>query len=806
MSLHPTNKRTKEKAQSLELLAFSSSSWTEACRPTSTAYLILWGVPLIASCRTSCAYKQADAELDSVRLALALASHTKSLLQHLDLEQLAKPANISLKTSSLHVELVTGRPLAMQLGLSRRHKHIQLRSEKGQLQLSKVHPNKNLAHCLTNTASDQRMLAKLRIDTEAAEIVALSTVQGQGLAFFGSSSSLLVGMVAAKPSQMAKPQLRKPSCFKSVSFVRTCFESLSRNFADSLAKSFQSLTLTSWSLPIDSLTLPSLNPPRERFHSLTLHSLSLAKGNSESLTLQSLSLIDENRFQTISFKEDSFEDGSLEETAESLAHNLAERRAGTNSFSNISLQEKKPPKEAETNSFFTQSFSDRILSLSIWLRIFLLSSFQLTCAALLLGTCSFTMSFPNESLQAEELEAAYFRSSFQHQALQHDELEAAYSQSPTRASQLDSLQQKELFRINFRLISQLDLVTSLSLLWFSLPRRRYQLQSDSFDRSSFEHRAFPGAALLPTLKIRNRQVQSFQLSLQQLCFGLVPGGVHLRAFYQPALQTRALSTALTLISLSLAIDAWLKTPSKRAWRRSPLRKSLCTTSLPTTSSSTASSQTALATSSTTTATSSLRRASLSVLWFSFLFSIFFSNSFRGKEIAEKDELFQTVWEQELEELLVDQSFPLDHLHDHLGRDNLWSAQLQPNSFNEKNKNNKLDHDQPSAAVPDRDLSQLHLHQLCLQDPDSTINRQLPEESLSSSFSKQKPSEQDLSNNIFDKNTQLAERNLSACLLQVLPRELWTTACREAASAESFHRSAAASEQPALPRKPFSNSA
>ena len=144
----------------------------------------MWGVPLIASCRTSCAYKQADAELDLVRLALALASHTKSLLQHLDVEQLAKPANISLKTSSLHVELVTGRPLAMQLGLSRRNKHIQLRSEKGQLQLSKVHPNKNLAHSLTNTASDQRMLAKLRIDTEAAEILALSTVRGQGLASF----------------------------------------------------------------------------------------------------------------------------------------------------------------------------------------------------------------------------------------------------------------------------------------------------------------------------------------------------------------------------------------------------------------------------------------------------------------------------------------------------------------------------------------------------------------------------------------------------------------------------------------------
>ena len=59
----------------------------------------------------------------------------------------------------------------MQLGPSRRNKHIQLRSEKGQLQLSKVHPDKNLAYSLTNNASgSKRMLAKLRVVTEAAEI------------------------------------------------------------------------------------------------------------------------------------------------------------------------------------------------------------------------------------------------------------------------------------------------------------------------------------------------------------------------------------------------------------------------------------------------------------------------------------------------------------------------------------------------------------------------------------------------------------------------------------------------------------
>ena len=275
LSLQPTRKRAEEKAQSVELLAFSASSWTEACRPTSTAYLTLWGVPLIASCKTSGAYNQEDAELDAVRLALGLASHTKSFLQHLDLDHLGTKVNRSLKTSSLHDELVTGRPLAMQLGLSRRNKHIPLRSEKGQLQLSKVHPEKNLAHSLTNTASDQRMLAKLRVVIEAAETLALSTVQGQSLASFGSSSSFLVGMVALELPNMDL-QLRQLALPKSdpTSFEKTCFESLPRSFADKSVTSLtlhslslqrsnsESLTLTSWSLPIDTLTLPSLSLPR----------------------------------------------------------------------------------------------------------------------------------------------------------------------------------------------------------------------------------------------------------------------------------------------------------------------------------------------------------------------------------------------------------------------------------------------------------------------------------------------------------------------------------------------------------------
>ena len=351
LSLHPTNKRTKEKPQSLELVAFSSTSWTEACKATSTAYLLLWGAPLIASCKTSCAHKQEHAELESVKLALALASHTRNLLQQLDMDQLAKDVHISLRTSSWNEELVTGRPIAKQLGLSRRNKHIQLR---GQLQLSKVHPNKNLAHSLSHNASDKTMLAKLRIDTEAAETGALSTVQGPCLASFVSSSSLVIGMVNLEPPKMESLQLRQLALSKS----ETCLESLSKNLADkSLAsltlpslslqrRDSESLTLTSWSFPIASLTLPSLSLTRDRFHSLTWHSLSLTKGNSKSLTLQSLSLIDENRFQRISFKEVSFEDGSEKELEESLAHTFLERRAGTNSFSKIKLARKEASKRS----------------------------------------------------------------------------------------------------------------------------------------------------------------------------------------------------------------------------------------------------------------------------------------------------------------------------------------------------------------------------------------------------------------------------------------------------------------------------
>ena len=414
LSLHPTNQMTQERASSLNLVAFSASSWTTTCQSTSTAYLTLWGAPVIASFRTSCAYTQADAELDSVQLALQLACRTKSLLQQLSVEQLVhKQVNISLRTSSWHDELVTGRPLAMQLGLSRKNKRIQLRALHGQLHLSKVIPDKNLATSLANIASDStRVLAKLRVLTEEAKIIALTTVRGQGLASFGFSSSLVGGVIAETPA-MASHQLRQLDLRQSdyESFSRTCFERSSLtlhslSFQKSDPESFRPC-FERQSLTLHSLSLAKASLQNNSFESLTETSLSLSADNSDSLILPSCSLQSENApsltLQSLSFRSDS-----LEENEEQKAHSFAQGGAGTNSFPQDSLQEELSYDEltngnaqsgAGKNSFTYKSFLDRIVSLQMRLRIFLLVSFQLACAALFLVTSSVTTSFQSFSAQ-----------------------------------------------------------------------------------------------------------------------------------------------------------------------------------------------------------------------------------------------------------------------------------------------------------------------------------------------------------------------------------------------------------------------
>ena len=902
LSLHTKIQIAKKEAENIELLAFSATSGTRACHSTA---LFLWDVPLITSCKEACAQNQDEAELQAVSLSLSMAVHSRKLLQQLDMDQLGQDVKISLKTSSFQEELVDRQPMAMQLGLSRRNKHQQLRD---QLQISRVHPYKNLAESLIYNASGEEVLAKLRIDTGAAETLALPTA----LCFVSLfSSSSLVGMVSLEPP-MEEPQLRQ------LALSESCFESLSKNLAE---RSLTSLTVPSLSLEkidSESLTLGSLSLPLSkgnRFSSLTEESLSLTEANLDSLifsnwsfptgsltldnlsrredrlqslTLQSLSLNNENSFQKMSFEQVSLQDGSLKELDENIADQNPKERAETNSFSQESFsKDQLEQKRAKTNGFSKQSFSQRISSLKMCLLIFLLWSFYMVGSALYLPTCSFKISFQNESLQSEQLVAAY-RSIRSTSSLQQEELAAAYCKksfaqqshqkeelwkaSPNKSFQQENQKQDELQdELQIAYQQQLDRDTSLSLQCFSLPRCSknnlesfnqldrvqslsfqmlgsisfsYQLQADSFNRTSLELRAFLCAALFQTIRIRSSQLQSFQLTGLQLSNALASGGVQqttsqnqLAALTLTALSRRM--SAWIMHSLSLALGAFKASSSKIAWRHAAFNKSLLT-SLSTTASHRTSSMGALQPRSlqktsfhrsafkiALAATSSRRLASPSALTrrslsttsslrttlscFSFLVHNFsFNNSletcqlgylqeslrqeqpcsnqlqhdsFSDKKIEKKDELQQNLLEQELEKVLANKTCSLGP-YDHLEQ-KLWQIQLQELSLQQNNQKQKQ---QLSKTVPDNKLLQLHLSQLCQQDPESAFSNQLPEEpwlasglrtaawpaavqSEQPSFSKKELAEQDLSNisleEFFPKNfgNQLSDKQLSAQQLQ-----------------------------------------
>ena len=147
--------RKWRKAENLELLAFSTS-WLEAGRSTLGVSLSFMGVPCAASIQTQ-AISKAAAELSSVRLACALAFHTRSLLQDFQLQQ------------PLCFRVLTRGPLAQKLGLSKKSRHIELWSRLGQFQLSMVQPRQNLAEQLANTQTAcglHRLLPKLQMHTK----------------------------------------------------------------------------------------------------------------------------------------------------------------------------------------------------------------------------------------------------------------------------------------------------------------------------------------------------------------------------------------------------------------------------------------------------------------------------------------------------------------------------------------------------------------------------------------------------------------------------------------------------------------
>ena len=188
ISLQPP--RRWKKAKNLELLAFSSTSWPEACRSISGLSLSFMGAPLATSV-TSQATTIA-AELESVRMACTQAIHTKSLLQDLQLDQ------------PIALRVLAGGPLAEQLGLSRKNRHLHLWSWFGQCELSKVGSQQNLAASLTKNipaSGLHRLLPKLRMHTRFADALALSTELGSGPAFFrSSSSSFFIGVLSKTPA------------------------------------------------------------------------------------------------------------------------------------------------------------------------------------------------------------------------------------------------------------------------------------------------------------------------------------------------------------------------------------------------------------------------------------------------------------------------------------------------------------------------------------------------------------------------------------------------------------------------------
>ena len=395
----------------------------------------------------------------------------------------------------------------------------------------------------------------------------------------------------------------------------------------------------------------------------------------------------------------------------------------------------------------------------------------------------------------------------------------------------------------------------------------YQLQADSFNRISFELRAFICAALPQTTRIRNSQLYNFQVSDQnsfqltgfQLSNALASGGVQQSASQnqldQPPCSTRTFCIALTLTALSTRMSAWIlhslslalgackASSSKIAWSNIASNKSLLTIALSTTSSQRTSSMGALQTTrplQTTSfhrsaskiafeATSSRRLASTSALTrrslsttssfgttlscFSFLVHNFsFNNilatcqlgylqdslgqeqpckiqlqhdSFSNKKIEKKNELQQNFWNRSLRKCL-----PIKLVHLVLMiilNKSFGKFSFRNSAYSRTIRSSKQ---QLSATVPENKLLQLHLSQLCQQDPESAISRQLPEEPLSASglrtaawpatvqsdqlsFSKKKLAEQDLANisleEFFPKNfgKQLSAQQLQKNTFQQL---------------------------------------
>ena len=506
--VQPCSKKILEKASKTELLAYLSTSWT-AESPISTACLSCFGVTLATCCRQAReAWTQQAAEVDAVVLAKQLASQCQRLIQGMQLN-LALP-ELKIFFCSLTCDLVTGRPLALKLGLSRRNRQVQLQD--GQLRLCKVLPHKNLAECLTknlSTASFHRLLPKLMVHTRAVKAQALLTrLGGENQASF-CSSSFFIGMVALNPPMA----LTRASSTYSLQLLSLTVPELSMN---QLQKRIAPRTSFQCQKPMQisfaSLTGYSLSKQmcQKSFQSLTDDKLELGSPESESLSEQlrrKTSASFSDQLCTTSFHifhEDFCKKGFPSFSAQlctMIFHIFCEDfcRKGFHSFSD----------QLCTESFahwISQPQLDLATSLSLQ---------QLRQKNLQLH--SVQLSFPKFS--QKNLESFSEQLCRQHsESLTDDKLELGDHLCPYRCQSF-SFQSSRISLEEF--IPQLDLVSLSLATELGSRSSSKQLQTTKSETSSFEPRASHCTAGLGSTQLGHKQPEhsnhSFQLPDAQLC-------------------------------------------------------------------------------------------------------------------------------------------------------------------------------------------------------------------------------------------------------------------------------------------------
>ena len=159
-------------------------------------------------------------------MAVRESLHLQSFLQEMHLSQLAKPFELTVCTDSS-----SGQAFASKLGLTRKHKLVQLRYlfaqdliANGHLQLSKIPAGKNPAAMMTkhlSASNRHKLLPKLSVTTRAADSRTLFSVLN--FEVLASSrelqSSFFIGMMAEQllTAQLVdSPVALKPASSRSL--------------------------------------------------------------------------------------------------------------------------------------------------------------------------------------------------------------------------------------------------------------------------------------------------------------------------------------------------------------------------------------------------------------------------------------------------------------------------------------------------------------------------------------------------------------------------------------------------------------